>query len=184
MTKIGTLLFAGLVGIALALVSEAHAGVGVGSGPSPVIAGQVTGDTTGNAACTGCVGQIISQSIPAGSAVPMTTATAANVASVTLTAGDWDCWGNLASSLAGTTVPSLMIGAVSTTSASLPTLPNGGAYFQLTGLTVAAGSNWVFPVGRIRIQTSGSINVYLVGRLDFTTSTASLYGALECSRAR
>lgn len=160
---------------------------GTGGTIGPVgyaVAGQIPGDTSGASASSPNVGQLISSNIPLGSAVAATTATAINITSITITPGDWDCWGNVASSLAGTTVPTLFVGAISTGSATLPTAPNSGSYFQISGVTFAAGSNELFPVGRIRIATSGTVIVYLVGRLDFTTSTASLYGYLGCSRAR
>jgi len=149
--------------------------------------GVSVGTTTNDNAAAGNIGEFISSSIPLGSAVNLTSASAQDITSVTLTAGDWDCWGNLAFHPAASTVTLLLQGWISTTSATAPTHPNGGAEFRNaagSGGFLSTSDAYVYPVGFMRLSLASTTTVYLSVTSSFTTSTLVGYGFLGCRRAR
>ncbi len=56
--------------------------------------GQLPGTATNNNATAGNIGEVISAQLASGSAITLTTATGANIISISLTAGDWDVYAN------------------------------------------------------------------------------------------
>ena len=70
-------------------------------------------------ASAGNVGEYITSNIPNGSAVSLTNGTAQNITSISVTAGDWDIFGNVTGFIAGVTNPDF-IAWTSLTSATLP----------------------------------------------------------------
>ncbi|MDP2325295.1 MAG: hypothetical protein Q8N51_14890, partial [Gammaproteobacteria bacterium] len=63
----------------------------------------IEGTNTNDAAAAGYIGELIGSTIASGSAVSLTTATNANVTSISLTAGDWDVWGAITYNHGGST---------------------------------------------------------------------------------
>src|SRR5690349_16625741 len=53
----------------------------------------LAGTATNDDAAAGKIGEYIESEVLSGSAVSLTTNTAANITSISLTAGDWDVWG-------------------------------------------------------------------------------------------
>lgn len=146
-------------------------------------AGQLPGTATNDSATAGNVGEYISSNVLVGSAVSLTTNTAANVTSISLTAGDWDVWGTVALSLGASTTMSFIAGWISTTSASFPTVPNNGAMVE-SSLTFSAGQPQAVPVGRTRISLSATTTVYLSTFVTFLTSTNAAFGFIGARRVR
>jgi hypothetical protein len=146
-------------------------------------ANQNLGITDGSNAAAGYIGEVISSSVAIGSAVSLTTATAANITSISLTPGDWMVSGNIGFIPAGTTVPTRFVGSVSSTSATQATSPNGGAFFQL-GVTTSTGVSQVFTLAPTRINVTTTTTYYLVATTDFTVSTMTGYGAITARRFR
>ena len=144
------------------------------------------GTTTNDDAASGMIGEYISATVLAGSAVPITTNTATNVASISLTAGDWDVSGNVVIAPAGGSLVTVAAGWISTTSASAPTIPNSGAYFQLQspGGSTLTANTFSFPVGNRRLSLSGTTTVYLSTLDIFTVGTLGAYGFIGARRAR
>ena len=142
------------------------------------------GTSTNDNAGAGYVGEFVSSNIVAGSAVALTTGVAANITSISLTAGDWDVWGTIALNPAGTTTTSQLFGGISTTTATLPTAPGGGAYLALFNYSLLAGQGTNNPVGTTRISISGTTTVYLVVTAAFAVSTNSGYGFIGARRVR
>lgn len=161
----------GSTNVALSLTGRGNLGVIIG------------GTGTNDSAAAGKVGEIIESTVLVGAAVALTTATPANVTSISLTAGDWNVWGNIAFAPAATTTVTSIQGAVSQTSATLPTIPNAGAYALLQAtLTTAAAQ--VLPLGWTRISLAATTAVYLVAQMAFGTSTATAYGYIGARRVR
>ena len=77
----------------------------------------VVGVTTNSNATTGYVGEYISSQVAVASAVALTTATPANVTSISLTAGDWDVDGVIDLNLSGATTTDWTSGISTTTGA-------------------------------------------------------------------
>lgn len=147
---------------------------------------QLPGTTTNDNACTGCVGEYQESQIISSSQISLTTGTAADVTSKSLTAGDWDCSGNVRFAGSGTTVTTDMIGWIATTSATLPTEPNHGGLSRLqagSGLSFT-NENVSLSVGPFRVSIASTTTVFLSAQSTFTTSTEFAYGALRCRRTR
>jgi hypothetical protein len=136
----------------------------------------IVGTTTNDNAAAGSVGEFISSVISAGSAVSNSNGVARNITSISLTAGDWDVWGNwgftFSSSSTGCT------GWISSTSATLPDaslrsiLPSTGAGTQ--GATAP----------QLRFSLAGTTTVYLSSLASFASGTASSFGGIYARRRR
>ena len=183
-TVSGSLSFiAGALNVPTSLPPNGAAGGDLGSTyPNPTVL-QVHGVTTNSSAAAGFVGEYISSTVLVGSAVALTTATPANVTSISLTAGDWDVTGTVAFNPAGTTTQTILTGAVSQTSATLPTIPGSGAYASL-GLTFTVGVGSVLPLSTTRVSLAGTTTVYLVAQATFAVSTMGAFGFLGARRVR
>jgi hypothetical protein len=157
----------------------------LGIGGNVTATGGILGVNTNSNASAGNVGEYLSFSGSSASTTSLTTGTAANVATLSLTAGDWDVWANI-SYVAGTsTSTTAFIGWLSTTSATLPTNPNSGAFFSTIGTTHTNTANGpTFSVGKIRLSIASTTNVYLSTQCAFTASTQSGYGFIGARRAR
>src|SRR5215471_6166094 len=119
------------------------------------------GVTNGNSAQAGAIGEVISSN--QGTAQSMTTNVALNLATLPLTAGDWDI-----SALATFTpsgAPTALATGISPTSAALPTVAQMGAgtgsMTQLR-LTFGNGVTQTMVAGRARANVTGNTNIFLV----------------------
>lgn len=138
----------------------------------------IIGTTTNDSAASGSVGQIIFSVIPRASAISLTTNIAANVTSISLTAGDWDIWGNVNIALTGNgTVTNAWI------SQSSALQPDASLY---NGLTFSSGSltQIGIQIPSQPIQLSSTTTIYLSGVCTFTTGTATACGAIYARRRR
>jgi hypothetical protein len=135
----------------------------------------IVGTTTNNSASAGYVGEYISSQILFASATSLTTATAKNVTSISLTAGDWDVAGQV-SILASVATQAVSCG-ISTTSA---TLGDFSVYSNIGATTTSFSA--VMPTQRISI--SGTTTVYLVAVASFVSGTATACGFIGARRVR
>lgn len=143
----------------------------------------VHGTNTNNDAAAGYVGEIISSTVAIGSPVALTTSTAANVTSISLTAGHWEVDGyvGIVSTNAGTTITA-EYGGINTTSATLPTTA-----FQNLHQAVGPGAGNASFVGHLSsttIKIAGLTTVYLVAQSSFAVSTAAAFGTIKAIRIR
>lgn len=138
------------------------------------------GTTTNDNASAGEVGQEIESLVASGSAVSLTTATAANITSVSLTAGDWDVSGNVNFTETTSTVTARSAG-ISTTSATVPT--DGSEAFCGVQSTVTSETNSItLPIKRVSL--SGTTTTYLVAKATFSAGTCAGFGAIVARRVR
>lgn len=140
--------------------------------------GNLPGVTTNSSAAAGKLGEYIESIVLTGSAVSITNNTAANVTSISLTAGDWDVTGVVWINPAGTI--SLTASWTSSTSATLPTAPDGGlnqSRYSASGLISQHIS------GPVRFSLSGTTTVYLSTFVTFS-STCTAYGKISARRIR
>ena len=141
------------------------------------------GTATNDNAASGYIGEFISSNVPVGSAISLTSGTPVNVTSISLTAGDWDVWGVVDTNAAGTTVQANVYGGIGTTSATIPTAPNGGAVASQFPSNFG-GANILLPVGIMRASISATTTYYLTCNSSFTVSTNSCYGFIGALRVR
>jgi hypothetical protein len=143
----------------------------------------IVGTTTSNNANAGSVGEFISANVATGSAVSLTTNVAANVTSISLTAGDWDVSAEVVFVPGATTTIALLSGWVTTVSATQPGSPNNGAKFQLV-LPFTTGAAQELPVGTIRMSLASTTTVYLGVLSQFGVSTMGGAGFIRARRVR
>lgn len=154
-------------------------------GTSPTITTpNIVGVTDASSAAAGSVGEVISSVILVGSAVSLTSTVTANVTSISLTAGDWDVTGEVWLNPAGTTVTAYALAGITTTSATMPTVPATNTSTSQVFVPATASDNPVIPVSPARINVSGTTTVYLVGSASFSVSTNGAYGKIIARRRR
>jgi hypothetical protein len=161
-------------------VRRVSAGAQVGY---PISSANIVGRTDGNAPATGMVGQQLSQSRLAASAVSLTTTTAANVTAtaLTLTPGVWELSGFISVVGSATSVTQI-IGSISTTSATLGSADNAYIVDGATRSLATSDYGASIPIYRVNI-TSDTI-YYLVARVIFSGggNTASAFGRIQANR--
>lgn len=146
--------------------------------------GGIIGTTTNDNASAGTVGEFISSNVPLGTPVATTSDTNTNITSISLTAGDWDLWGNIATVPAAGTLQQAFSCWIHTVSATLPTIPNGGAYTSIKGVAVPSAELVAIGTGTMRMSLSGTTTVYLQARIIFTVSTLGTCGFIGARRVR
>jgi hypothetical protein len=112
-----------------------------------------------------------------------TTATAANVGQVGLTAGDWDVYCSGVFAGAVTTVTSDVRLGLNSTSATMPSA-TALQFFQFRNAAGITDFIYVPTVGPWRVSLSGSQTWFCVGQATFTTSTFSVTGTARARRVR
>jgi len=145
-----------------------------------VSGGGIVGTATNDNANAGRVGETISNAIASGSAVSLTTATTANVTSVSLTAGDWDVAGNVNFSASGATVTGAKAG-LSSTSATVPS--DGTECYSAAQLTTATATDTI-SVPRKRFSLSGTTTIYLPAQATFSAGSVGAFGSITARRVR
>lgn len=170
-------------GVGTNLTALNASNLGSGTVPAARTNGHQNGTATNDSGAAGEIGEYVTSTVLVGSAVSLTASTAANVTSISLTAGDWDVWGNVSFNPAGTTTITALIAWISTTSAALPTIPNNGAYTSLQ-LSWPTGTTQTIPSGSTRLSLSGTTTVYLSTYSVFATSTMGAYGYIGARRRR
>lgn len=141
--------------------------------------GGIVGTTTNDNAGAGKVGEFISSNVVA-TTVSLTDNTAANVTSISLTAGDWDVYGNVFIIIAGVCT---QFGAwISSTSATEPAaqFENRMSANFATGFAANIGQQAPFT----RMSLSGTTTVYLSTLTRFSTSTVTAGGGIYARRVR
>ena len=142
----------------------------------------LVGTTAGGDAVAGTVGEYQSSTVLVGAAVSLTTGTAANITSLTLTAGDWDLDGIAQyHSASGTTVPNDVLQGFNTVSATTPTAPGSFSYDYIA-VAITDDPAYVTPV--VRFSLAATTTVYLVTKADFAVSTLVAYGFMRARRVR
>jgi hypothetical protein len=151
---------------------------------TPAQVAGIVGTTAANNAAAGAVGEYMSSGVLQGAAVALTNGANANIASLALTAGDWDVSGSVDYYPAATTTTSGLYAAINTVSATLPT---AGASAGLVGIYPAppgAGTAQYIPVGPVRVSIAAPTTVYLIGVAIFAVSTCNAGGFLMARRVR
>jgi hypothetical protein len=135
-----------------------------------------SGTATNDNAAAGQIGEFVSSVILDASAVNINDITATDLTSISLTAGDWDVWGNL--NFEGTAMTNI-VGWISSTSATLPDT----AYLSIVNLVGLGTANAAFCVPQRRFSLSGTTTIYISGYQD-GTGAGLLNGAIYARRIR
>ena len=138
----------------------------------------IVGTTTNNNANAGSVGEFPTPANLTG--VSLSTGVAANVSSISLTAGDWEVSGSIQFVPAATTTVQVITGGVTSSSATLPT----SAALTLIQSTLATGALEIIPVPVQRFSLASTTTVYIVAQATFGVSTMTAGGFLHVRRVR
>ena len=136
--------------------------------------GGIVGTTAADSASAGRVGEVLTSTV---TAQAITSNTFTNVTSISLTAGDWDVYGNVFTNPAGTTTQAQVACGLNTTSATLP------AQYS-TVSAYAAGISGGINAPFARINVSSTTTVYLVGIVVYAVSTLTISGTITARRVR
>jgi hypothetical protein len=164
----------------------------IGAGPIGPVA--LVGVTDGSNAAAGNVGEYISSIVPFGSGVSLSSGTSTQLATITLSAGDWDVSGEVYFSFPGTRTTTFYVGAISTSNASAfpgTSAPGDGGFdygqaFPGSGAT-GGGNTEPYTINGLttRVSSNASVTLYLMCYIAFTGSgTVTGYGALRARRRR
>ena len=141
----------------------------------------IIGTATNNNAPAGYVGEFISSTIAAGSAINLTTGVAANVTSIILTAGDWKITGAIDFHPGATTTTTGLQGGMSLTSATMGAQDSGFALPFAIATTAIDPSE---PLAVSRLLLAVTTTVFLVAVGTFAISTLTAYGTISARRMR
>jgi hypothetical protein len=143
---------------------------------------QLKGASDGSSAAAGSLGESMSASLTSASAITLTTAAWADVASIALTAGDWDVSGVVSHN--GTLTGTLIAAGISSTSGNSATgLVAGDNYVTLPTVPTAAGDASL-QIPAFRVNITSTTTYYLKAQASFTVGTAKAYGRISARRAR
>jgi hypothetical protein len=142
----------------------------------------IGGTTTNDSASAGYVGEYISSTVAVGSAVSLATTVNKNITSISLTAGDWDIFGNVFSRGTSTTNFNTLAGCASTTSAVFDF--TRGFYHVANPFVPGVTFDIGYAIPNNRLSIPSTTTVYLVANASFSVSTLSAYGFIGARRVR
>lgn len=155
--------------------NKLYAGDGSTAGGNQIVASK-KGVTDGSDAATGEVGEYLSATQTSNT---MTNGIVSNIASLTLTAGDWDVEGVI-SSYNSSAALSYFVSGLNTTSGANPAFPY---VVQLTLAFSSAGVQRAATPTR-RVSVSASTVIYLIAQVGFTSGSTSCDGFIRARRIR
>lgn len=144
----------------------------------------INGTNTNDDAAIGFVGEYKETIILSGSAVNLAVSSNVyNIASISLTAGDWDVSGNIAFTTASSTTVQYAGGCFNTSVAINGNTLARNNYFGTAINTPANGAPYLtMPTSRFSLAAPATI--YLVGYAAFGVSTISAFGKISARRVR
>lgn len=158
--------------------------------PSALVLTNATGDqvgvNNGSDAQVAHVGEYVNQQTLIADEQAMTSGVAQNVIFPFVLAfgpGDWDIYGTVVFHPNAATTSSSFIAALSSTSATLPTLGVDNNTHRIDG-TFSAGQTCVLNVGPVRSSSAFIQTIFLVAQSTFAVNTMSVYGCLTARRVR
>lgn len=145
------------------------------------LSGGLSGNTTGVAVSSGLVGQVIRSILPVGSAVTVPATGNVNVTSISLPAGNWMVSGNLNFNTSGATVTDPWVGAITSTSATIPT--DGSQCCSAAQITSATTANTVtLPPKQFLVPVGPNLTVYMVASAPHGVGSIGGWGQLMAQR--
>ncbi len=143
----------------------------------------LSGTATNNNAAAGNIGEFAESTVLVGGGASVVSGVVTNITSLSLTAGDWETWGNIALAPSGGATITGIQGWMSQTSGMVPTYPNTGGIFLLGG-GLSIQNSIIVPVGRQRQSLASTTTVYLTGDVLFSGGAVVIYGYLAARRIR
>lgn len=141
----------------------------------------IIGTTTNNSAAAGSVGETLSGN----GTVSLTSAVALHSCSVSLTAGDWNIYGNVTLTPTGSPIVTLAATSIGTV-ADTVTLPSSLATSGITYLNITqnVGTLCIFSVGPTVLSLASTTTIYLNTLANFSGGTLGTSGIIYARRVR
>lgn len=167
--------------------------IGVGSGTSLTLTQGISavtgafssglaGTATNDSAAAGQIGQQIITTVVRSAPVSVSSTVSINIASVSLTAGDWDVTASIC--LGGATTGTAFAVGVTATTGTLPTSDNIGVTRADTASTSTINSDSCLTVANVRVSLSGTTVYYAVVNATFSAGSGIGFGRLSARRMR
>lgn len=145
----------------------------------------IQGTNTNDSATAGYVGQTLSASLASGSAVSLVNDTGKTVTSISVTAGDWSCSGQVDFQGAASTTVNYQLASLSETTNTRDSTVGFSTNLTLQGAAVFAVSAFTsIQTGPVRKSFASTTTLYLIGQSNFGVSTTTAYGLISCLRVR
>jgi hypothetical protein len=144
---------------------------------TPAQVAGIVGTTTNNNAQAGSVGEYITSSVPSG--VSLTNSTAANITSISLTAGDWDVWGSITFTGASSVTTNLL-SSINTTTATSAAAP----FVNTMALAYPTNGAYTLIAPTQRFSLAATTTVFLVANQAFSAGTVTAGGYVSARRRR
>jgi hypothetical protein len=146
------------------------------------------GTQTNNNAIAGNVGEFITATVAAGSAVSLVTATAKTVTSISLTPGDWDVSAVGDFTLTGATTSYFRTG-VNVTNNTMPSQTGGSGigtdpFVRLPLILTTTTSDYGQGLPPVRISLAATTTIYLICEATFAAGSVSAFGTIRARRMR
>lgn len=135
----------------------------------------LVGITNAGSASAGNVGELVTAQVTPGT-VSLTTATVTNITSVSLTAGDWDVYGDMNFTLSGGAAPTELIGGMINSNSLL------GPYSTISGATTGNTVAVTVPIQRVNVSSTSTF--YLNVRATYVTGAVTGGGNMYARRRR
>lgn len=142
------------------------------------------GTATADTALAGTIGELKTASLLFASTLSLTTTVAANITSVSLTAGDWEVSGQINFIPANTATVASLIGGFSATSAVQPSVDSVGGWASDGEVFTSAGATSTLTIPDARFSLAATTTVFLVATATFAISTCTGYGNIRARRSR
>lgn len=123
----------------------------------------------------------IESDLAAASKIALTSAAAANITSISLTAGEWDVSGVVVFDPAATTSVTVKRGSISLTSAAID-VTLGRFFGHGSAASVDAGNASSYASKIVRLSLGATTTVYLVASSTFTDAAMSAYGNISARK--
>lgn len=166
-------------------------GIGVGAAGQnkygTIRAGQVPGTNTNDNAATGNAGEYVESFINGASGPALTSNTAVDIASISLTAGDWELTGlcRFVQSGAGALVVTRQALCLTTTSSTMQSAGTSGGNSQVDGLPgPTTNADMHIGIPGLRVTPSTTTTYFMVALATFTGATMAANGRISARRLR
>jgi hypothetical protein len=153
-----------------------------GTGNCSAAVGQLPGTATNDNASAGNIGELITDSLAAASRISVTSGTAINLRTISLTAGDWDVWCDAYFRPGGTTTINALVSSVTSSTATWDGTP--GAYGELSYNGVAPANDILVKSGPRPVQLASTTTYYCTVYAQFAVSTMQAFGIINARRRR
>lgn len=130
------------------------------------------------------VGDIISTTVLTGAAVSLSTATAKDVATISLSQGEWECRAIISRNLNASTSVTVLSGSIGSAADTIGTQGVNSMTQLQTAANVMGATGQDTKIGPTRLLLTATTTYHLVAKDTFTVSTNAAYGDITCRRIR